>query len=178
MEEVLTRRFNRWVAIQEAAQTPGGAGGKRPDASFALLPDLLIVDGGKGQLSRAVAVLERFGLLDRIPVAGLAKQNEELFLPGRPQPILLPRHSQGLYLIQRIRDEAHRFAITSHRKQRTKTGMASRLDVIPGIGPAKRKALIKHFGSVADIEAATLEELAAVPGITPKLAESIKAHLE
>ncbi len=178
MEEVLTRRFNRWQAIQEAAQTPGGAGGKRPDASFALLPDLLIVDGGKGQLSRAVAVLERFDLLDKVPVAGLAKQNEELFLPGRPQPILLPRHSQGLYMIQRIRDEAHRFAITSHRKQRTKTGMASRLDVIPGIGPAKRKALIKHFGSVADIEAASLEELSAVPGITTKLAESIKAHLE
>jgi excinuclease ABC subunit C len=178
MEEVLTRRLNRWQAIQDASATPGGAGGKRPDASFAMLPDLLIVDGGKGQLSRAVAVLERFSLLGKVPVAGLAKQNEELFLPGQPYPILLPRHSQGLYLVQRIRDEAHRFAITSHRKLRTKTGLASRLDIVPGVGPAKRRALIKHFGSVADIEAATLEELTAVPGITPKLAEAIKSHLE
>lgn len=174
MEEVLTRRFNRWQAAQEAAASLG----KKPDAAFALLPDLLLVDGGKGQLSRAVAVLERFGLTERVPVAGLAKQNEELFTPGRAAPLLLPRQSQGLYLIQRVRDEAHRFAITSHRKQRTKQGMASRLDLVPGVGPARRNALLKRFGSIEDILAASMEELTAVPGIIPKLAEAIKAHLE
>jgi excinuclease ABC subunit C len=174
MEEVLTRRFNRWIAAQEKAQSPG----KKADQAFGLLPDLLLVDGGKGQLSRAVAVLERFGLRDEIPVAGLAKQNEELFTPGRPSSILLPRQSQGLFLIQRIRDEAHRFAITSHRRLRTKTGLASRLDSIPGIGPARRKLLLSHFGSIQDIQDASLEELTAVPGITDKIAQAIKTHLE
>ena len=172
MEEVLTRRFNRWQTAQEVAASPG----KKPDPAFALLPDLLLVDGGKGQLSRAVNVLEKFGLTERLPVAGLAKQNEELFIPARPAPLLLPRQSQGLYLVQRIRDEAHRFAITNHRKQRTKQGMASRLDSVPGIGPARRNAFLKRFGSIDDILAASLEELTAIPGITPKLAEAIKAN--
>jgi len=174
MEEVLMRRFNRMQAAQEAAQVPG----KKPDQAFALLPDLLLVDGGKGQLGRAVTVLERYGLLDKIPVAGLAKGNEEIFVPGQPNSILLPRQSQGLFLIQRIRDEAHRFAITSHRKLRTKEGLASRLETVPGIGPARRKQLLSHFGSIQDIQEASLEELLAVPGITQKLAEAIKAHLE
>jgi excinuclease ABC subunit C len=173
MEEVLTRRFNRWQAAQELADAPG----KKPDAAFSLLPDLLLVDGGKGQLSRAVAVLERFGLLGKIPVAGLAKQNEELFLPGRPTSVMLPRHSQGLYLVQRVRDEAHRYAITSHRNLRTRQGLASRLEVIPGIGPARRKQLLSHFGSIEDIQDASIEELVAIPGITQKLAEGIKANL-
>jgi excinuclease ABC subunit C len=174
MEEVLTRRFNRWKAAQELEEAPG----KKPDPSFTMLPDLLLVDGGKGQLGRAVTVLERFGLTEKIPVAGLAKQNEELFVPGQSSPIMLPRHSQGLYLIQRVRDEAHRFAITSHRKLRTKEGLASRLDVIPGIGPSRRKALLDHFGSIHDIQEASLEELTAVRGITPRLAEAIKSNLE
>ncbi len=174
MEEVLTRRFNRWKAAQEMAEAPG----KKLDQSFSRLPDLIIIDGGKGQLGRAVAVLERFGLFSQIPVTGLAKQNEELFVPGRETSILLPRQSQGLYLIQRVRDEAHRFAITSHRKLRTRTGMASRLDVIPGIGPARRNALLKHFGSIPDIINASIEELAAVPGITPALAQTIKDSLD
>jgi excinuclease ABC subunit C len=174
MEEVLTRRFNRWHAAQEVAEAPG----KRPDASFSILPDLVLIDGGKGQLGRAEAVLERFGLTAKIPVAGLAKQNEELYVPERSSPIILPRQSQGLYLIQRVRDEAHRFAITSHRKLRTKEGLASRLDSIPGIGPARRKLLIKHFGSVQDIQAASVDELTAVPGITSKLAQAIQEHLE
>ncbi|OGO25573.1 MAG: excinuclease ABC subunit C [Chloroflexi bacterium RBG_16_52_11] len=174
MEEVLIRRFNRWQAAQEVSEAPG----KKPDQAFTLLPDLLLVDGGKGQLGRAIAVLERFGLLGIIPVAGLAKQNEELFLPGRATSLLLARHSQGLYLIQRVRDEAHRFAITSHRNLRTKQGLASRLDSVPGIGPARRKQLLSHFGSIEDIRNASVEELCAVPGITAKLAESIKAHLE
>ena len=174
MEEVLTRRFNRWKAAQEAAEMPG----KKPDRAFALLPDLLIVDGGKGQLSRAVAVLEKFDLLDKIPVAGLAKQNEELFVPGRSLPIILPRQSQGLYLVQRVRDEAHRFAITSHRKRRTKTGLASRLDAIPGIGPARRKALLDKFGSIEKIKQASLDELTTTPGVTEPIAHAIKSHLE
>jgi len=174
MEEVLTRRFNRWLAAQELAEAPG----KKPDQSFALIPDLLIVDGGKGQLSRAIKVLEHFNLIGRIPVAALAKQNEELYIPGRSDPILLPRHSQGLYLMQRVRDEAHRFAITSHRKQRTRTGLVSRLDTIPGIGPARRKALILHFGSIQNIMEADIDELVKIPGITESLAYSIKSHLE
>ena len=119
MEEVLTRRFRRWQSAQENR----GPGAKL-DPSFAILPDLLIVDGGKGQLSRAVTVLERFNLLDRVPVTGLAKQQEEFFVPGRSTSIMLPRHSQGLYLVQRIRDEAHRFAITAHRNRRSKAGLA------------------------------------------------------
>jgi excinuclease ABC subunit C len=174
MEEVLTRRLNRWQAIQEAEAAPG----KKPDPAFALLPDLLIVDGGKGQLGRAVNVLERFGLLGKVPVAGLAKQNEELFLPGRPSPLLLPRQSQGLYLVQRIRDEAHRFAITAHRNRRAKQGVASQLDAIPGIGPAKRKMLLTRFGSVQDIRDASLAELTSLNGITPALAQAIKDHLD
>ena len=174
LEEVLIRRFNRWQAAQEI----GGAPGKKPDPAFALLPDLLLVDGGKGQLSRAVAVLDRFGLRVRVPVASLAKQQEEIFLPERPESIVLPRQSQWLYLVQRVRDEAHRFAITAHRKRRDKTGIASRLDAIPGIGPARRKALLIKFGSIDKIKEATEEELQTVPGITRRLAGSIKAYLE
>jgi excinuclease ABC subunit C len=174
MEEVLLRRFNRWLSAKEAAEVPG----KKPDPAFALLPDLLLVDGGKGQLSRAVAVLERFGLRDQVPVASLAKQHEEIFLPGRPYPVLLPRHSQGLYMVQRVRDEAHRFAITSHRKRRDKAGVASRLDSIPGVGPTRRKQLLNHFGSLKNIEAASIEELQSIPGLPRRVAEAIKAHLE
>jgi len=173
MEEVLTRRFRRWQSAQEAAAQPGS----KPDASFAFLPDLLIVDGGKGQLSRAVAVLQKVGLFGKVPVVGLAKEHEELFFPDKPDSLLL-RHSQALYLIQRIRDEAHRFAITAHRKRRAKQGMASALDSIPGIGPARRKSLLKHFGSVDKIREASVVELTAAPGITQALAESVKAHLE
>ena len=174
MEEVLTRRFNRWQAAQETPEAPG----KKTDRAFAILPDLLLVDGGKGQLSRAVEVLKKFGLLGKVPVSGLAKQHEELFVPGHEEPILLPRHSQGLYLVQRVRDEAHRFAITSHRNRRTKTGLASRLDAIPGVGPARRKALLNHFGSIEKIREASVNELEAVPGIPLSVAEAIKAHLE
>jgi excinuclease ABC subunit C len=174
MEEILTRRFNRWRASQEIANTPG----KKPDQAFSLLPDLMLVDGGKGQLSRAVEVLEKFGLTGKIRVAALAKQNEEIFVPARSKPILLPRQSQGLFLFQRVRDEAHRFAITSHRKQRTKVGLASRLDSIPGIGPARRKALLNHFGSIQKIQEASLEELVSVQGITEPVAHSIKNHLD
>ncbi len=173
MEEVLFRRFNRWQASQEQEMV-----GKKIDESFAFLPDILLVDGGKGQLSRAVKVVEQFNLTGKFVVAGLAKQEEEIFLPNRPQSILLTRNSQGLYLIQRIRDEAHRFAITAHRKRRSKLGLASQLDQIPGIGPARRKSLLSHFGSIDGIRAANDEEILNVPGITPEILTAIRDYLE
>ncbi len=173
MEEVLTRRFRRWQVSQETH-----APGEKLDPSFSFLPDLLMVDGGKGQLGRAVTVLERFGLFDKIPVVGLAKQQEELFRPHLSESLLLPRHSQGLYLIQRIRDEAHRFAITAHRARRSREGLVSRLDKIRGIGPAKRRALLTHFGTIEDIIQAPIEELTAVKGITPEIAQALKTQLE
>jgi excinuclease ABC subunit C len=173
MEEVLRRRFGRW----KLGQDPESMVSQKPDPSFQRLPDLLIVDGGKGQLGRAVKVLDAYGLRDKIPVAGLAKQEEELFVPDQPTSILLPRSSQGLFLIQRVRDEAHRFAITAHRARRDKQGVASKLDSIPGIGPNRRRALLAHFGSVDEIRNASLEDLQKTPGITLKLAQAIKEHL-
>ncbi len=173
MEEVLTRRFKRWQSAQEERTTVGA----KVDESFSFLPDLLIVDGGKGQLGRAVAVLERFGLTERIPVAGLAKQQEELFRPNNSESLMLPRHSQGLYLLQRIRDEAHRFAITAHRNRRTKAGLASTLDAVPGIGPIKRRRLLAHFGSIEAIKQASVEDLTAIQGITQADAEMLKSQL-
>lgn len=174
MEEVLTRRFRRW----QSAQEQGGSPGKKPDASFSRLPDLLIVDGGKGQLSRAIQVLDEFDLLGKFTIAGLAKQNEELFVHGKSKGLLLPRKSEGLYLLQRIRDEAHRFAITAHRKRRSREGITSILDTIPGIGPTKRKALLSHFGSLDKIRKASIDELTEVRGIHQELAEMIQSHLE
>ncbi|GAB4540009.1 MAG: excinuclease ABC subunit UvrC [Anaerolineales bacterium] len=174
MEEMLTRRFRRWQAAQETESKPG----EKKDASFAFLPDLIIIDGGKGQLGRVVKVLEQFGLFEKVPVVGLAKQEEEIFFPHKSEALLLPRHSQGLYLVQRIRDEAHRFGITAHRARRSKIGFASQLDSIPEIGAARRKALLKHFGSVDKIRQASVEELSAVKGMNVRAAESIKAHLE
>ena len=172
MEEMLTRRFRRWRSSQEKADEPGS----KKDESFSFLPDLIIIDGGKGQLGRAVQVLEKFELLDKIPVVGLAKQQEEIFFPHKSDSLMLPRHSQGLYLIQRIRDEAHRYGITAHRKRRQKIGMASQLDSIPGIGPARRKALLKHFGSVDKIREASIQDLKAI--VPEAAAQSIKSHLE
>jgi excinuclease ABC subunit C len=172
MEEMLTRRFRRWRGAQQTEAEPGS----KPDASFSFLPDLIIIDGGKGQLGRAVSVLEKFDLIDKIPIVGLAKQREEIFFPHKSDPLMLPRHSQALYLVQRIRDEAHRYGITAHRKKRQKLGMASQLDAIPGIGPTRRKTLLKHFGSVDKIREASIEELRTV--VPEDVANSIKAHLE
>jgi excinuclease ABC subunit C len=173
MEEALRRRFHRWQAARETAEQPG----KKPDRSFASLPDLLIVDGGKGQLSRAVKILEEYGLRERVPVAGLAKREEEIFVPGKTRSILLPRKSEGLYLVQRVRDEAHRFAITAHRNRRSKLGLASQLDAIPGVGPVRRKALLSYFGSIDAIRKASVEELSAAPKMTADTAQAVKAHL-
>jgi excinuclease ABC subunit C len=178
MREALTRRFRRYfdakgAARHEAEHQPG----QKIDPSFSMLPDLLIIDGGKGQLGVAVEVLHGFELFGQVPVCGLAKQQEEIFLPGRPDSILLPRQSQGLYLMQRVRDEAHRFAITAHRAKRAKTGIASQLDEIPGVGPARRRALLKQFGSLEGIRMASVDELAQVSGIPRDVAIAIKEHL-
>jgi excinuclease ABC subunit C len=172
MREILNRRFGRW---QRA--TTGAVPGSRDTKGWAVLPDLLVVDGGKGQLAVAVEVLESFGLRDRVPVAALAKANEDLYLPDGPQPVRLPRKSQGLYLLQRVRDEAHRFAISHHRTRRRKAGVASQLDGIPGVGPARRKALLRAFGSLDAIRLATADQIAAVPGIPSQVAYAIKDNL-
>jgi excinuclease ABC subunit C len=140
------------------------------------VPDLVIVDGGKGQLSAAVAALDGLGIRD-IPLSGLAKRFEELYLPNRSAPVVLPRRSQALYLVQRIRDEAHRFAITYHRDVRGKRALRSELDDIEGIGPGRKKALLKRFGSVRRIKEASVEEVASTPGISVQLAERLKAQL-
>jgi excinuclease ABC subunit C len=177
MREALTRRFNRYLRTLEdpADISPGG---EDRDETWRLLPDLMIIDGGKGQLGVAVEVLKEFDLLGQVPVVGLAKKYEEVYRPYNPDPLLMPRNGQALFLLQRVRDEAHRFAITSHRNQRRKLGLASRLETIPGIGPAKRKALLKAFDNSIDaIKNASVEDLTAVKGITTDLAEIIKAEL-
>jgi excinuclease ABC subunit C len=174
MEEMLSRRFRRWRSSTETVNNPGN----KVDESFSILPDLIIIDGGKGQLGRIVKVLEDFGLFGKIPVVGLAKQEEKIYFPNKSEPLTLPRHSQGLYLMQRIRDEAHRFGITAHRARRSRQGLASALDSIPGVGPVRRKALLKHFGSVDKIRSATLQDLMAVKGISIDVAENIQASLE
>ncbi len=139
------------------------------------MPDLIIIDGGKGQLSAAMEVLQELHV--DIPTVGLAKENEEIFIPGSPDPIILPRSSQGLYMIQRIRDEAHRFGITYHRKLRSERTFKSVLDEIPGIGPKRKQALMKHFGSIRAISAASLEDLSALNGMTRDAAEKVKEYI-
>ena len=162
MREVLRRRLQRAI---------------EGDEKFLPLPDLLIVDGGKGQLSAALEVL-REKTMEMIPTAGLAKQHELLFLPGKSEPLALPRNSPSLHLLQRIRDEAHRFAITHHRKRRGKAATHSLLDDVPGIGEARRNALLEHFGSLQKIRAAGADEIAAVPGMNKKLAEKMQEYLQ
>jgi excinuclease ABC subunit C len=197
MREVLTRRFKRLQKAREEAsngpepeqspqqpieesqegpETPRGKAGKAGDDSFGEVPDLVLIDGGKGQLSAAVQVFLDLGIQD-IPLASLAKREEELFIPQNPDPILLPRNSRGLFLVQRIRDEAHRFAITFHRQRRQKSSIQSALDLIPGIGPKRKRMLIRQFGSLKGVREATSEEIAAAPGMTLKLAEKIKEYV-
>ena len=178
MSEALTRRFMRWknAVDNERDLSPDG---KDNDETWRLLPDLLLIDGGKGQLNIARSVLDEFGLADRVPLASLAKRIEEIFLPDKTHSLLLPRRSEALYLVQRVRDEAHRFAISSHRKQRQKQGMASRLETIPGVGPKRRKVLLKHFeNSIDAIRNASVGELSAVNGISKEVALNIKSHLD
>jgi excinuclease ABC subunit C len=166
-QEVLRRRFRT---------TKAGEEGSEEERRWAM-PDLVIVDGGKGQVSAAKAVLDELGLHD-LPLAGLAKEREELFLPGRSDPILLPPTSSALYLVQRLRDEAHRFAITYHRNLRDKRTVRSAFDDLPGVGPKRKRELLKVFGSIKRVREAPVEQIAAVPGIGRSLAERIKATLE
>ncbi len=172
LRQVLQRRFHRWQLASS-----GEVLGARDVKGWARLPDLLVVDGGPGQVGVAAEVLGQFDLEGRIPVIGLAKQREEVFLPGRPDPLVLPRGSQALLLLQYVRDEAHRFAITHHRTRRHRAGVASQLDSIPGVGPARRVALLRAFGSIDAIRAASVEQLAAVPGIPLSVAQAIKENL-
>ncbi len=175
MREMLRRRFRRTV---EAEDPDPRKVGRKSDEQWKILPDLVIVDGGKGQLNIAVEVLKEFDLYGAVPIVGLAKREEELFLPGQSTSIWLKRGSQALHLVQRVRDEAHRFAITYHRNLRSRNQTKSALDEVPGIGPSRKKALLQYFGGdVEKIRQANLEELLAVPGMTRKAAESIKEHL-
>ena len=168
MREVLLRRFDRWQRLTDDALK-----GVRGSQAWMKLPDLLVVDGGKGQLSMALDVLDQFDLRDRVPAVGLAKREEEIFVPGRSRAIRLDPASAGLLLLRRIRDEAHRFAITYHRKRRRERGLRSQLDAIPGIGPVKRRRLLKHFGSLHAIQIASEEALSEVRGISVVLANEI-----
>jgi excinuclease ABC subunit C len=193
-QEVLRRRFRKAVTSPAQTNTPEAPGTQSMTPSEPVLipeddtegqtiqlqhdwaiPDLVIIDGGKGQLSAAMEVMQELHL--EIPTVALAKENEEIFIPGSPDPIILPRSSQGLYLVQRIRDEAHRFGITYHRKLRSDRTFKSVLDEIPGIGPKRKQALIKHFGSVRAISAASVEELAAIDGMTHDAAEKVKEYI-
>ena len=167
MREVLSRRFKRLKNARD---------GGEENASFAAAPDLVLIDGGKGQLSSAVEVMLHLGLQD-IQLASIAKREEEIFLPDAAEPVIMPKNSQGLFLLQRARDEAHRFAVTFHRNLRGKSSVKSALDLVPGIGPKRRKMLIRSFGSVKGIREASEDQLAAAPGMTAKIARQIKEHL-
>lgn len=166
MQEVIRRRFARGLAERQ---------GEVEGNKFSDFPDLVLIDGGKGQLSSAIRARDKLEV--RVPFIGLAKQFEEIYIEGKSQPLLLPRESQGLYLVQRIRDEAHRFAIAYHRNLRGKTSRKSALDQIPGIGPKRKKALLQHFGSVRKIREASIENLIQVEGINDKIAAEIYQQL-
>ncbi|MBI4303573.1 MAG: excinuclease ABC subunit UvrC, partial [Chloroflexi bacterium] len=160
--EVLRRRFKR------GAETATGA--------WAIIPDLVLIDGGKGQLSAALSAMQESGA-ESVPVASLAKENEEIFIPRQAEPVVLPRNSTGLQLLQRLRDEAHRFAIGYHRKIRRRESFASALDDIPGVGPKRKRALLKRFGSVQAIRDAPIEEITTTEGMTRGAAKKLKEYL-
>lgn len=185
MYDVITRRFKRYLTEQQqrAQAGPQRSGEVASDAhaqepaKFAYPPNLVLVDGGPPQVAAAQAALSDLGVVD-VHVAGIAKRLEELWLPDDDFPVILPRNSQALFLVQRIRDEAHRFAITFHRSKRGKAMVASALDAVPGLGPAKREALIKHFGSLKKLKAASADELTQVQGVGPSLASKIREHFD
>jgi excinuclease ABC subunit C len=190
LREVLQRRFKR--AAASASTVRGDGSGESiateaptentadrttgPDPAWGIIPDLVLIDGGKGQIS-AVAEAMRAAGFESVPVAGLAKEREEIFLPGRSDPVLLPRGSQSLFLVQRVRDEAHRFALSYHQKVRARKTIASPLDDVPGIGPRRKSRLLKRFGSLTGIREASIEDLAATVGMTRSLAERVKQNL-
>jgi excinuclease ABC subunit C len=178
VHEVLTRRLRRLHSARgEAAAGPDGGAGGSGGGKFDQPPDLILIDGGKGQLGAARRAMAEVGVED-VPVAALAKRLEEVFLPDREDPVVLPRGSEALFLLQRIRDEAHRFAVRYHRTLRGKRMTASAFDDVPGVGPARRKALLEHFGTLDRVRAASEEELAEVEGISTSLARTIVAHLQ
>ena len=179
MREVLTRRFRRLARPSDDVATDGSStvtATPLKDRTWETVPNLVLIDGGRGHLSAALQVFLELGI-DFVPLASLAKENEEIFVPQVPEPIVLPRESKGLFLVQRVRDEAHRFAITFHRQRRSKSSLGSAMDLIPGIGPKRRRMLLRRFGSVKGVRDAELDELAAVPGMTVSLAQRVKERL-
>jgi excinuclease ABC subunit C len=185
IHEVVSRRFRRYLEEREATGEldvlGDSAAGPAPEENprqrkFAYPPNLLVIDGGPAQVAAAVRALKELGIED-VAVCGLAKRLEEVWLPGDDSPVILPRTSEGLYLLQRVRDEAHRFAITYHRKKRSTALTVSELDAVPGLGPARRATLLRHFGSVRRIGGATVAEIASLPGLGPRLAEAVLAVL-
>jgi excinuclease ABC subunit C len=187
MHEVITRRFRRLlderVESGDFADSSDETEGPMlidPDTGrpkkFAYVPGLVVVDGGPPQVAAAQRALDELGI-DDVPVCGLAKRLEEVWLPSQEDPVVLPRTSEGLYLLQRVRDEAHRFAITHHRSRRSKTMVESLLDDVAGLGEVRRKSLLKRFGSLRRLRAATVEEIAEVPGIGMRTAQAIVAAL-
>ncbi len=180
MHEVITRRFRRLLDEQARSTeiaTDSGPMLVDPETGrprkFAYAPGLVVVDGGPPQVAAAQAAMRELGVVD-IPVCGLAKRLEEVWLPDQEDPVIMARSSEGLYLLQRVRDEAHRFAITHHRSRRSKTMVESVLDDVPGLGEVRRKTLVKHFGSLKKLREAEVEEIAQVPGIGPRTAQAIK----
>ncbi|MDD9349887.1 excinuclease ABC subunit UvrC, partial [Mumia sp.] len=184
MHETITRRFRRYLDERAALAAPELGGDDEaegpalvdPDTGkprkFAYAPGLVVVDGGPPQVAAAYDAMRQLGV-DDIPLCGLAKRLEEVWLPEQDDPVILPRTSEGLYLLQRVRDEAHRFAITHHRGRRSRTMVESALDDVPGLGEVRRKALLRRFGSLKKLRAATVEEVAAVPGFGPRTATAV-----
>ncbi len=183
MQEVIRRRFLRGLREREelAAQAKGESKAQVVEKvegtiKFSIFPDLVLIDGGKGQLNAVREVMHELGVAG-VPAVGLAKEFEHIFKEGQPDPVILPRDSMALYLVQRVRDEAHRFAVTFHRELRGKRDVSSKLDEVAGIGPKRKKALLKHFGSIKRVGEASMEELAAVPGMSREAAEAVWQHL-
>ncbi len=177
MEEVLTRRLTALLAARAETRGESATAGSTRARRFAYPPQLLLLDGGKGQLAVGVRVLERLGLADEIPVAALAKTFEEVFVPGRPDPVAVPRGSEALFLLQRVRDEAHRFAVSYHRQLRGRRMTRSALEGVPGLGPARRARLLRELGSVKAVRQATAEELRALPWLPDAVADAVYGHL-
>jgi excinuclease ABC subunit C len=172
MKEVLTRRLQAYL---DARDVPALTDGTKP-SKFSYPPQLLLVDGGKGQLGVAVQVLADLGLTEEIPVASLAKKFEEVFVPGRQEPIIVPRGSEALFILQRVRDEAHRFANSFHRELRGKRMVSSQLDGIVGLGEVRAKRLVKEMKGVNAVKNASREELAALSWLPSAVADAIHAH--
>jgi excinuclease ABC subunit C len=170
MREVLSRRLRRY--LEERDMPPSDR-----RAKFAYPPQLLLVDGGKGQLAVAIDVVRELGLEDEIPVAALAKRFEEVFVPGRSEPVDVPRGSDALFMLQVVRDEAHRFANAHHRQRRAKRMVRGALEGVPGLGDARKQRLVKAFGGIRGVKAASLDDLLALPWLPDEVARRVHEHL-